>query len=56
MSLELEIPCEECGKDCTHVLCQKHFQEMLDDAYTEGKKEGHSEGYESARAEFEKTE
>lgn len=53
-SLELDIPCEVCGRDCTHVMCEKHLDAFAEQKYNEGKGVGYDEGYNVARKEFEK--
>lgn len=53
-SLLLDIPCEECGADCNHVLCDKHLDRQNDKSFEEGKKAGYNEGYEAAQKELSK--
>ena len=44
---------EEAGE---HIYCDSHYDDKIDEAYERGKKDGHAEGHDEAKAEFQNKE
>jgi hypothetical protein len=40
---ELYVECDDCRERAEHALCDKHRQELVDDAFDDGKKAGQQE-------------
>lgn len=45
------IQCEECSSEALTALCGKHYEQNIEKAFDDGKKEGYDEGFKEGHAE-----